>query len=377
MGKKLSPQRGYWIKNLSDIWKVNFQISAKHFFREHKTHLAAIVAVSLFLGWMFSEVIKSPLDAPKEIVIREGQGAYEIAGILKEEGVIENKFVFIAYVFVTGNEKKLQAGRYLFKPGIIIPGITYSISRGLAETDDIVVTIPEGFNVWEVDKRLADFGLITEGEFVQKYQAQEGQFFPDTYRFDRKGETVDTIAEKMKNHLNLKFKEFSTEIINYTRETSPSLVFSALVIGDTLTRASILEKEAKREEDMRLVAGIIRNRLARKMPLQIDATVSYGACLRSLASGSSRSKASGYRYCDVSQIGVGAEISIDSPYNSYMRAGLPPGPIANPGIIAIQAVLNPQKSDYLYYLSTRDGSQMIFSKTAAEHTANRRKYLGI
>ena len=84
-----------------------------------------------------------------------------------------------------------------------------------------------------------------------------------------------------------------------------------------------------------------------------------------------------YKYCDVSQVPVGAEIKIDGPYNTYTRAGLPPAPIANPGIITIQAALNPAKSDYLYYLSTRDGSRIIFSKTAAEHAANRRKYLGI
>jgi len=347
MAKKQFLQREYWTKNLS-----------KDFFREHKSHLAALLAVSVFLGWMFSEVIKSPLDAPKEIVIKEGQGAYEIADILKEEGVIENKLVFIAYIFITGNEKKLQAGRYLFKPGVTILGIVYSISSGLAETNDIIITIPEGYNIWEIDKRLAEFGLVAEGEFAKKYQSDEGQFFPDTYRFDREGETADTIAEKMKNHLNLKFKEFS-------------LIFSSLVLRDTLTRASILEKEARREEDMRLVAGIIRNRLARKMPLQIDATVAYGACLRRFIIGNYK------KDCDVSQIGVGAEIRIDSGYNSYMRLGLPAGPIANPGITAIQAVLNPQKSDYLYYLSTRDGSQMIFSKTASEHAVNRRKYLGI
>ena len=312
----------------------------------------------MFLGWMSSAVIRSPLDAPKEVVIKEGEGAYKIADTLKREGVIENKFVFIAYVFITGNEKKLQAGRYLFGPGVIIPDIVHSISSGLAETDDFIVTIPEGFNVWEIDKRLTGFGLIAEGEFAQKYQPQEGQFFPDTYRFNKQGETVDTIAEKMKNHLNLKFKEFY-------------LVFSSLVLRDTLTRASILEKEARREEDMRLVAGVIKNRLAKKIPLQIDATVAYGACLR-------KATASGFKKdCDVSQIGVGAEIRIDSPYNSYKRTGLPPGPIANPGITAIQAVLNPKQSDYLYYLSTRDGSQMIFSKTAAEHAANRRKYLGL
>ncbi|OGN01821.1 MAG: hypothetical protein A3G51_01380 [Candidatus Yanofskybacteria bacterium RIFCSPLOWO2_12_FULL_43_11b] len=317
-----------------------------------------MVAVSVFLGWMSAAIIRSPLDAPKEIIIKEGEGAYAIADTLKKEGIIENKFVFVAYVFITGNEKKLQAGRYLFKPGVIIPNIIHSIAGGLAETDDIIVTIPEGFNVWEIDKRLAGLGLIVEGEFAKKYQPQEGEFFPDTYRFDKKGETVDTIAEKMKNHLNLKFKEFS-------------LIFSSLILRDTLTRASILEKEARNEEDMRLVAGVIRNRLAKKMTLQIDATVSYGACLRKATAVDFK------KNCDVSQIPVGAEIRIDSPYNSYKRSGLPPGPIANPGITAIQAVLNPKQSDYLYYLSTRDGSQMIFSKTAAEHATNRRKYLGI
>ena len=349
MAKNPFLQRRYWTKNLSNL---------RPFFKEHKTHLAALVVVSVFLGWMLSEIIQSPLNTPKEIVIKEGEGTYAIADILKKEGVIENKFIFIVYTLVTGNEKKLQAGRYLFKPGVIIPSIIYSIAGGFAEPDDIVVTIPEGFNVWEIDKRLTSFGLIIEGEFAKKYQPQEGEFFPDTYRFNKEGETVDTIAEKMKNHLNLKFKEFS-------------LIFSSLVLRDTLTRASILEKEARREEDMRLVAGVIRNRLAKKMPLEIDATVSYGACLRKFIAGNFK------KDCDVSQIGVGAEIRIDSPYNSYRRAGLPLGPIANPGITAIQAVLNPKQSDYFYYLSTRDGSRMIFSKTAAEHMANRRKYLGI
>lgn len=351
--KKPSHPKKYWIKNLSSV---------KDFLDEHKTHLAALVAVSVFLGWMAAGVIQSSLDSPKEVVIKNGEGAYAIADTLKREGVIENKFVFVAYTFITGNEKKLQAGRYLFKPGVTISDIINSIASGLSEPDDIVVTIPEGFNVWEIDKKLAGLGLIVEGDFAKKYQPQEGEFFPDTYRFSKEGETVDTIAEKMKNHLNLKFKELST-------------VLSSLVLRDTLTRASILEKEARREEDMRLVAGVIRNRLAKKMPLEIDATVAYGACLRNIEISKYRNV--GYKYCDVSQIPVGAEIRIDSPYNSYKRVGLPPGPIANPGIIAIQAVLNPHKSDYLYYLSTRDGSQMIFSKTAAEHAANRKKYLGI
>ena len=166
----------------------------------------------------------------------------------------------------------------------------------------------------------------------------------------------------MKNHLNLKFEE-------------TSIVLNTLVFYDTLIKASILEKEARKEKDMRLVAGVIENRLARGMLLQIDATVSYGACLRNFQF--SIFSFQTLKYCDVSQIGVANEIKIDGPYNTYTRAGLPAGPIANPGITAIQAVLNPAKSDYLYYLSTRDGSRVIFSKTAAEHATNRHKHLGL
>lgn len=317
-----------------------------------------MIAAGVFIGWMGFVVLRSPLKVSKEVVIKEGQGVAAIADILETEGIIDNKFIFAVYTIVTGNEKKLQAGRYIFRPGVTIPVIVHSMAEGFAESDDIIVTISEGFNVFDIDKRLASLGLIKEGEFSRKYRGDEGQFFPDTYRFKREGETVDTIAQKMKNHLNLKFKD-------------TSLVLSTLVFHDTLVKASILEKEARREEDMRLVAGVMENRLARGMLLQIDATVSYGTCLR-------QSVANNFiRYCDVSQVPVGAEIKVDGPYNTYTRKGFPPGPIANPGITAIQAVLNPIKSDYLYYLSTRDGSRIIFSKTAAEHAANRRKYLGI
>jgi len=346
MEKRQSLLKKLPIKNLSNI------------FREHRLHIIILLVAGVFVVWMGFSLVSSPLLAPKEVVIKEGQGVDAIGEILKENGVIQNKFVFVVYTLLTGNEKKLQAGRYLFQPGVTVLNIVYSMASGFAEINDIVVTIPEGFNIWEIDERLTAFGLIKEGEFARKYYTQEGQFFPDTYRFKKEGETVDTIAEKMKNHLNLKFQDLS-------------LVLSSIVLQDTLTRASILEKEARRVEDMRLVAGVIKNRLARHMSLQIDATVSYGACLRvSLANDFKKN-------CDVSQVPVGAEIRIDSPYNSYLRSGLPPGPIANPGIQAIEAVLDPQDSNYLYYLSTRDGSQMIFSKTAAEHAANRRKYLGL
>ena len=332
----------------------------RNLFKTHKAHTAAILAAGFLLGVAGFLILRSPLERQKEVVIKERQGLYVIADTLKGAGIIESKFVFVSYALITGNEKKLQAGHYVFGPGTTIPGIVYSMAKGYAESDDLVVTIPEGFNVFDIDERLSSFGLIKKGEFARKYYSDEGQFFPDTYRFKREGETADTIAQKMKNHLNLKFEDLS-------------VVLSTLVLQDTLLKASVLEKEARKEEDMRLVAGVIENRLKRGMLLQIDATVSYGACLRKFKD----LNISTYKYCDVSQVPVGTEIKVDGPYNTYTRAGLPAGPIANPGITAIQAVLNPQKSDYLFYLSTRDGSRLIFSKTAAEHATNRRKYLGI
>src|SRR3989344_5877561 len=256
----------------------------------YKVHLAAVIAAGVFIGGIGFAVLKSPLKTTKEVVINEGQGVSAIADILKEESVIDNKFAFVVYVIVTGNEKKLQAGRYIFKPGVTTLAIVNSMVEGFAESDDIVITIPEGFNVFDIDKRLASAGLTKEGEFER--------------------ERIIIIA-------------------------------------------SILEKEARTEKDMKLVAGIIYKRMELGMLLQIDATVLYGACLREF-------EESGFKKnCDVTFQGPAREIKVDGPYNSYMRTGLPPGPISNPGLKAIEAARNPVKSDYLYYLSTRDGSQML------------------
>lgn len=127
----------------------------------------------------------------------------------------------------------------------------------------------------------------------------------------------------------------------------------------------MIEKEVRNERDMRLVSGIIRKRIKIGKPLQLDATVSYGVCLPKWEDG---------KYCDVSLANIVDNIPRESAYNTYKRKGLPAGPISNPGLDSLKAALNPEKSDYLYYLNTRDGTT-IFSKTASEHEANRRKYI--
>lgn len=286
---------------------------------------------------------------PVEVVVKNGQSVYDVAETLHEKGLIMSQNIFVAYVRLTGHEKTLKAGKYILSKSLNIPRIVNIFAKGLSESEDVLVTIPEGFNIWEVDRRFSASGLISVGRISKEYLSEEGHLFPDTYRF-KEDVLPDYIIDKMEENYSAKSGNQSNEI---------------------LVTASLLEKEAKSKEDMELVAGIIRKRLEVGMPLQIDASVAYGWCLKESA------KASFRGFCDVTQAPIVSEIKIDGQYNLYIRKGLPPSPISNPGIQAIQATLNPKKSDYLYYLSTRDGSQIIYSKTPAEHAMNRRKYLGI
>ncbi len=332
----------------------NYQYYQAH---KHQIHIIAIILVAiivLWLGWVIFVPTPS-MDAAQRIHISSGQSLTAISGMLKERGLIRNAIVFRFYVSALGRERNLKAGDYTLPAGSTLNSITWQIAGGSGSSTDIVVFIPEGSNIWEIDKRLADAKLITEGKFAAAYGSKEGYLFPDTYRF-QPGNLMMEIEQKME----LNGQDKTQELIGG---------LSAPARDRILIIASIIEKEARDESDMRLVSGVIANRLKRGMALAIDATVSYGACLRMF-------NAKPTVDCQVNLVGVGAEIKIDSAYNTYTRAGLTPHPISNPGLMSIEAALNPT-GNYLYYLSTRDGSQMFFSKTAAEHIANRRKYLGL
>lgn len=315
--------------------------------------IAAIVAiVLLFLSIYF---LFFPMRASgKEFVVREGEGLYRIADNLKKAGLIKSKLVFIFYVKAIGEEKGLKVGRYLFTDTVSLVKTASVLINGLSEDNNIKVVIPEGFNIWEIDRALAEAGVSTSGDFARKFYQDEGYLFPDTYRF-KKDEDADI---KMKDNFRVKTIGILTGL-NESKKREVVII------------ASILEKEAKTEKDMRLISGIIRSRIAKGMLLQIDATVSYGACLRKSL------ETNFVRLCDVSQIGVANEIKVASEFNSYLQKGLPPAPISNPGLVALSAAVNPQKSAYLYYLSTRSGDEIIYAKTPQEHAQNRKKYLGI
>ncbi|MBI2064534.1 MAG: endolytic transglycosylase MltG [Candidatus Yanofskybacteria bacterium] len=358
------------------------------------------IAFAAFVFYLIFIPVQVADSSIIEVEISSGQGLSQIASTLKNKGLIRSESIFILYVKVIGDAANLKAGRYVFydpsiggQASLNIPEIIDILVSGKSEPDDIEITIPEGLNVWDIDKRLAQAGLIQESRFSSQYHNDEGYLFPDTYRLKnylpaQAGELKITdyekllseLREKMGVNFNAKTEELFSALDGSQPEAGQPLAGAKSSGGKNLSNeqklrtiiiASILEKEARSEKDMRLVAGIIEKRLKLDIPLQIDATVIYGACRREFA------KSNFSKNCDVTFQGPAVEIKIDGPFNTYIHKGLPPAPISNPGLKAINAALNPQESDYLYYLSTRDGSQMIYSKTAGEHSANRRKYLGI
>lgn len=318
--------------------------------------LAAAVATVGGLFWLAA----SPLVAvgePRTFTVQPGWGGGRIAAELADAGLIrwEPAFIIIANWTDTGDD--LKAGTYELSPDMSVSEIVRIIAAGDALSSDITVTVPEGMNVWEIDDLLQSMGLIVPGSFARQYRDVEGSLFPETYRFPA---DVASGSGDFRN-AGVFAHEFRSQF---------DLISTAYTDEQKII-ASMLEKEAKSAEDMALVAGIIVRRMELGMPLQIDATVAYGWCLRRWLPMSSTAN------CDVTQAPIALEIKVDGPFNTYSRTGLPAGPISNPGLRALNAAKNPTASDYLYYLSTRDGSQLIYSKTLEEHNRNRSKYLGL
>lgn len=281
-----------------------------------------------------------------EFTINKGDSAITIAQNLKNEKLISSRYVFLIFTLLSGNDKNLKTGRYAIAPTMNITNLVKIFSEGQSINEDIIVTIPEGANIWEIDKKLFGANLISkEGDFYFSAQQYEGYLFPDTYSF-KKDTSLSDIIRKMKN--------------NFSKRTEGLALDKDIVIV-----ASILEKEVKTKEDMEIVSGILWKRLEKKMPLQIDATVAYGVC-----------REASKPFCDITQIPLRDNLDKVNSYNTYKISGLPIGPISNPGVKALLATLNPVESEYLYYLSaTAEDSRTIFSKTATEHARNRAKYI--
>ena len=306
-----------------------------------------LIIFSLSAGFYFIYQVKIPLDrqgAEQSFIIVKGEGSEEISTNLEETGLIRNRFWFDTYIYLRGLSTRLQAGEYTLSPGLNVEQIAYKLAGGKAESQEVTITIPEGFNLRKIDARLAKHGLIEIGELLADSRKLEGYLFPDTYRFN-KDATLNEIIGKMMGNFNRKV----------TQDLKDEIQKQGKTLDQIIIMASLIEKEVATEQDQKIVSGIFWNRLAINYPLQSCATIAY--------------------VLDIDKWIYSIEdTKIASPYNTYQNAGLPPGPIANPGISAIRAAVYPESTDYLFFLSKPDG-ETVFSRTLEEHNENKERYL--
>ena len=280
------------------------------------------------------------------VVIPEGVGVAEIARRLETAGVVRNALFFRVWARMAGRDRAIQPGTYHFERAVDVPDVLTRLAAGVPAVE---VTVPEGLTVREIAELLAarDLGdadgfrcLANDPDFLLAAGVPgpqlEGFLFPDTYRFAPDAEPRDVFATMVRRF----HERFDAERYRRAQERQLSL-------NEIMTLASIIEKETGKASERPLIAAVFANRLRIGMPLQSDPTVIYS--LPAFDGNLTR-----------------ADLANPSPYNTYVAHGLPPGPIANPGLAAIDAALAPADSPALYFVSRNDGSHE-FSTTLADH----------
>lgn len=325
--------------------------------------LVALVAVLGGFFYFRSQVYNSHGIEGRMVVfeVKKGAGNGEIATNLENKGLISNQVYFYYYVYFNKLTSRIMPGTYMLSDNLTIPEIVHVITN--PEAQAVKITFPEGLTVKDMAELLkknnfdsAEFFRLanvipesfrTRYAFLAdpKISSLEGYLFPDTYFF-KKDLTAENIVKKMlDNFENRLDKTLLAEIKKQNKS-----------LNDVIILASIVEREVPTEADMKIVAGIFENRLAIDMPLQSDATLSY-------------------ILDDTVDSHTTEQTKIASPYNTYANKGLPPGPIANPGLRAISATIYSQATDYTYFLTAGTGTdkKTYYAKTHDEHVANKRK----
>lgn len=306
--------------------------------------LIAALAVA-GLGWALTRA-PARFAGPRIVTIRRGDSFVAVARHLAEAGVVRNAGCFILYGAWSGRAGRVRPGEYAFAGGESL-GV---VMRHLVDGDSlaVVVTIPEGLTIHEIGERLARSGLACDREFDTAARegplpralglgslGAEGFLFPATYRFAPGAHTAEVLA---------------TMLERFYAVLTPAVEQRMFELGmDTrqlVTLASIIEKEARRPAERPIIASVFYNRLALGMPLQSDPTAQYNL--------------EGER--EPALVAVHAA----SAFNTYTIAGLPPAPIANPGLSSIEAALYPTRTDYLYFVARDDGTH-VFSRSFEEH----------
>jgi UPF0755 protein len=313
---------------------------------------ASILLVAGFALWDGLSPV-SPTKSGEQVTftVVRGQGFFEVAKALDAAHLLRSRMAFETLAFLSGAAFHVQPGIYHLSSVMSGAAMLREFSSG---APTVAVTIVEGLNIYEIDKTLADADIIARGGLINfKSDGDlEGKLFPDTYQFFE-GSDISVVVQKFLDNFNAK--------------AAPLFPADQKKSEQDLTLASIIEQEAPDLADQSIIAGIILKRIADGMRLQIDATVCYAEQI-TLPS----------KIVDCSAL-TRVDFSPDSPYNSnyntYLHAGLPPGPIGNPGIAAINAALHPTNSPYVYYISDLATGKIIYATTLAEQEANIKKYL--
>lgn len=285
-----------------------------------------------------------PLKAQTSYVVPRNATLESIAGGLERGGIVSNARIFEAGVRLANVAGELKAGEYGFEPGATMRDVMEKLRTGSSILHS--VTIPEGWTVRQIYDRVAGEDVLT-GDLPPP--VAEGTLRPDTYRVQRGMSRADLIA-KMSDAQTALVKE----IWDRRSKTIP-----VADIGEFVTLASIVEKETGRADERPLVASVFINRLKQGMRLQSDPTIIYG-----IWGGAGKPPNEPIRQ---------SHLKSDTPYNTYVVKGLPPGPIANPGRAALEAVANPSSTDDVYFVADGAGGH-VFAKTLGEHNANVKRY---
>lgn len=323
-----------------------------------KLAVLGTVVFLLFVGVSFLALSgSSGSDAVREenliyLRIEPGMTADKIGALLEKQGIVSSKFNFWLTAKLNGAESKFQTGTYKLHTNMEAREVLRILISG--KTSVVRFTIPEGYSVKEIAIRLAKEGIVSQSDLEQAakkfapypymtgapqeiYRA-EGFLFPDTYEAPpgaSAGEILQLMAQNFDHQLTPEMRDLAAA--------------QGLSVYELVILASLVEKEAQFDEDRPMIAQVFLKRLSIGMPLQSDTTIQY--------------------LLDAPKEDVSiADTKLESPYNTYQHYGLPPGPIANPGLAAIQAVLHPADTDYLYFVADRSGHNH-YSRTYEEHLA--------
>lgn len=305
--------------------------------------VVVFIAVALVAAASYYHYAPGPLPQAATVIIKRGSGFRAAVDTLAENGVVRYPSLFKAMAVITGSARKFKAGEYHFPEASSPRMVMQMLIEGRVVPHRL--TVPEGLTVSRVAMLLADEQALT-GDMPP--DIEEGSLLPETYHFVY-GDTREDLIARMQ-------RDMAVLVSGLWEQRREGLPFTTPMQAVTL--ASIVEKETSIDEERGRIASVFVNRLRLGMRLQSDPTVAYGIELDK-----------GPLEAPLTR----KDLEYDSPYNTYKVAGLPPGPIANPGRASIKAVLNPPDTKDLYFVATGDGGH-YFAKTLAEHNANVREY---